>query len=213
MPSDVQMFFVLLSSDHVLIAAWFTRDEVEEFPSGPCRQLFTTDLQKKCKIVQNWQSLKYCQEEEKKLKLALTSASSKLCFFQSASSSESSSKLIPWRWFINAHKLTADCGDTFCFSSHFNFYSPLDFVWFFSSHRAKPLFPPLPETLVCSCWFGIMVFWPAKIDKLSTHLCRKFFKRASVLFEDDSFGEDTTSVGVDVVVLSTVASIPLSPWI
>ena len=58
-----------------------------------------------------------------------------------------------------------------------------------------------------------MVFWPAKLDKLVTHLCRKFFKRASVLFEDNSFGEDTTSVGVDVVVLSPVASIPLSPWI
>ena len=32
-----------------------------------------------------------------------------------------------------------------------------------------------------------------------------------MLFEDDSFGEDVSSVGVDVVVLSTVASIPLSP--
>ena len=32
-----------------------------------------------------------------------------------------------------------------------------------------------------------------------------------MLFEDDSFGEDTFSVGVDVVVLSTVASISLSP--
>jgi len=100
MPSDVHMFFVLLSSDHALRCS----DVLCSVLFRSCPQMFRCSLFCSLQIMSS-SLLDSLEMRSRSFLVDLAgnflrpiSASSKLCFFQSASSSESSSKLIPLRF-------------------------------------------------------------------------------------------------------------------